>query len=214
MDMLAAGIVRRPNGLSPAEVRRYVQHLDDANSLFSLVHESFQLHYLTHRGVTQADIGTMTEHHRRLGQDALADMLQHVLLVGEGSCMILVNPTAAPHTELSKMIVLYARRAEDKYDVICATATQTKTLSKDKVACAMGGSIAMGGLGSVIVWAAAAPHPIAWGVSIAGTLACASAGKAAYDYNAVMENVVAGYICKELEDMGLIQLADDHVRLL
>merc|ERR1719498_987309 len=128
--------------------------------------------------------------------------------------MILVNPTAAAHAELSKLIVLYVRREDNKYDVIAARATQKKSLSPEKIAVAIGGSVAMGALGTLVLYSASAAHPIGWGAAIAGTLATASGSKAAYDYNASMQNVITGYVCKELEDMGLIQLADDHVRVL
>eukprot|EP00419_Tripos_fusus_P001477 CAMPEP_0172677154 /NCGR_PEP_ID=MMETSP1074-20121228/14474_1 /TAXON_ID=2916 /ORGANISM="Ceratium fusus, Strain PA161109" /LENGTH=197 /DNA_ID=CAMNT_0013494939 /DNA_START=64 /DNA_END=657 /DNA_ORIENTATION=- len=192
-------------------LRQYIDHLEHANSLYSLVHESFELYYHQHRGVTQADMNMMVVMHRSRGQDSLADALSQVLLLGEGSSTLVVNPHDSPHTELSKMLVVYARRDNQTYDVLVAKASQKKRIAPEKIACAVGGSLAVGGLGAVILTAASVQNPLSWGLGVAGTLATASAGKAAYDYGGTMENVVAGYICKELLDMGMIKLFHDHI---
>merc|ERR1719313_1555082 len=147
--------------------------------------------------------------HREKGEDALADMLGTIQLLGDGSSTIVVNPNDSPHTELSKLLVVYARRENGKYDLIVARATQKKSLSPAKVASAIGGSCGVCALGGAILYAS---NPLGWGVlAIGASLLTASGGKAAYDYNKSMENVVAGYICKELKDMGMIQIANDRV---
>lgn len=68
-------------------------------------------------------------------------------------------------------------------------------------------------MGSLALHAASASNPVGWGVTVAATAATASRCKAAYDYNTTMEDIVAGYVCKELEGLGRLQVSDDSIQL-
>ena len=208
-------LLHRPLGFSPAEIDRFLEHTKQTQALFNMAAESFQMLYEQFNGVTSDELGDLRQKYERRGEEQLAEMLGSVSLMGKGSCMILVNPEDSPHTNLTKFFVLFARRDDQTYNLIVAKASQKKTIQACKVAAALGCSCVTGTvLTAAIRTAATGGNPVVIGLLTGAALAAMAGSKTAYDYNRVMDNVITGYVCKELQELGVIKVSNDSIILL
>ena len=207
-------LLHRPLGFSPAEIDRFLEHTNQTQALFNMAAESFQMLYEQFNGVTSDELGDLRQKYERRGEEQLAEMLGSVSLMGQGSCMILVNPEDSPHTSLTKFFVLFARRDDKSYNLIVAKASQKKTIQASKVAAALGCSCLTGVLTGVFLTTATGGNPVVGGLLTGAALAAMAGSKTAYDYNRVMDNVITGYVCKELQELGVIKVSNDSIILL
>lgn len=192
--------------LSGEDVAAYYAFLRDQKVLTRLVTDTFTIIEQSHRGMTQEDLSGMVAHHRARGNTIEADLLDQVFLVGEGSAMFLQSVPAS--NEFVNVILIYAERADGKYDLVVAKGEQKKTFDRTKLCAAGGAALGLGAGGTALAhYAGAAFGPaVGTGLTIFTLFSGGTAYKLHHDYNEPIQNVVNGFLLNSLERKGLIAI--------
>ena len=77
--------------VSAKDVADYVKFLQEKDVLTQMVNDSFHIMEWAYQGVDQDELQRLVLHHRHKEEDLLADMLQNVFLVGEGSSTFIAS---------------------------------------------------------------------------------------------------------------------------
>merc|ERR1712032_851986 len=167
--------------------------------------QSFKFDFEVFRGITQAEFVLLSEFRRKAGEDALADILDQILLIGEGGKKLVTS--VSPDSRL-KQIIAYGARDDGKFDLIVARGVQTKALNWGKIAGFTGVSAGLGVLAYLATGSGSA------GCLVGGAGITATAGKSIYDNSQEMPDVTSGYILQQLENQNVISLAGGRIELL
>ena len=183
------------NYLSLNQASDYMGEIKKNNNLFTLIRESFKLKFDLTKGVTKDEMPEVVD---GTTDPDLKNALKSIKLIGDSKTLFTLDNTE--RKAYRKALVIYGRRADEKYDILVVYATQVKELAVDKlVACGLG-SVCAGILAGVITM-----NP-AVGVSTAVVLSTASGAKAAYDYTQDMPDVLCGYILEELIQKQILKI--------
>lgn len=184
--------------ISQNEVSKYVEVVEKSKGLFSLVEESFHFDVHTYRDITDQELQIISE---RISDNVLKTLASQTVLVGENGVKY-GNRTSDKDIGFKTAFIAFRRNSNGKYDVVYCTAEQTREINWKKIGyttvisggVALAVSAAMPGVGLVI------------GGIVVGTAACLPASLGYYQNYFEMQNVVIGYIGKELADRKLLLL--------
>ena len=185
--------------ISHDEVSKYAEVVDKNNGLFSLVKDSFDFNVHINRGITDEEFQTIS---KRIPDDLLKELASQTVLVGDPGGAKYANRTFDEDMRFKSAFIAFRKNPNGKYDIVYCTAEQTREINWKKIGyttvmaggVALAVSAAMPGVGLVI-----------GGVTIAAA-ACAPAAIGIYQNYFEMQNVVIGYIGKELADRQLLLL--------
>ncbi|CAF0719059.1 unnamed protein product [Adineta steineri] len=188
--------------ISQDEVTKYVDVVEKSNGLFSLAKESFHFDFNVYRGITDVELPTIGG---KISDELLKNLVSQIVLLGENGVKY-ANRTLDNEKGFKTAFLAFRKDRDGKYDVVYCTAKQTKEINWKKIGyttviagtTALAMSVAMPGVGLVI-----------GGLIVSGTAAI-TAGTATtlgcYQNYMDMQNVILGYIGKELSDRKLLVL--------
>ena len=200
--------------VSAKDVEDYVKFLQEKDVLTRMVNDSFHIMETAYQGVDQDELQRLVLHHRHKEDDLLADMLQNVFLVGEGSSTFIASVPS--NNVFVNVVLLYARRQDGKYDLLIAKGEQKKEVNMTKMGAAAAGVSGLGaGTAALAFGCGASLHPaVAAGAVVFLVAGCGAACKTYDDYNEPIENVVNGFLLSSLESKGLIEISHrDGIKL-
>lgn len=195
-----------PGTLSGEDVAAYYDFLRQHDVLTRLVTDTFTIIEQAHKGVTQEDLGSMVAHLRSRGETIQADLLDKVFLCGDGNSVFLQSVPAS--NEFVNVVLIYAKREDEKYDLVIAKGEQKKKIDNAKLCAAGGAALGLGaGAAALAMTAGAAFAPAATaGALVATAFAGGTAYKVCQDYTEPIQNVVNGYLLNSLARKGLIDI--------
>jgi len=190
--------------ISQDEVSKYVDAVEKSDGLFSLAKQSFNFDFKVYRGITDRELQTIAG---RIPDNLLKELVTQIVLIGENG-LTYANRTLDNDMGFKTAFSAFRRNSDGKYDVVYCTAKQIREINWEKIGygtviaggTALAVSVAMPGVGLVIGGAIV-------GATAAAT-ACTAAAIGAYQKNYIeMQNVILGYIGKELSDRKLLLLS-------
>ncbi|CAF0879266.1 unnamed protein product [Adineta steineri] len=185
--------------ISQDEVSKYIDVVEKSNSLSSLAKESFHFDFNVYRGIITAELRTIGE---EISDNVLKDLVNETVLAGK-SGITYANRTLDDGKGFKTAFLAFRRIDDGTYDVVYCIAKQTKEINWKKIGYTtviVGGmviatSVATGGVGIII------------GSAIIVGAGAAATVTGAYQNYMDMQNVLLGYIGKELSDRKLLLLA-------
>jgi hypothetical protein len=189
--------------ISQDEVSKYADVLEKNDGLPALAKQSFDFDFNVHRSITDREFQTVAE---RISDKLLKKLATQMVLIGENGVKY-SNTTLDDDIGFKTAFFAFRRNSDGKYDVVYCTAKQIRDINWEKIGYATviaGGtalavSVAMPGVGLVI-------GGVIVGATAAAT-ACTATAIGAYQKNYIeMQNVIIGYIGKELSDRKLLLL--------
>ncbi|CAF0847877.1 unnamed protein product [Adineta steineri] len=193
--------------ISEDEVAKYVDEVEKSSGLLSLVQESFHMDFNVHRGIIDEELETIG---RKISDELLKNLVSQIVLVGENGVKY-ANRTLDNETGFKTVFFAFRRNLNGKYDVVYCTAKQTRDINLTKI----GYTALVAGTAATIL-SVAVPYvgiPVTLkmaatyvsGAVVAAT--CAAAGIGNRQKHMELQNVLLGYIGKELSDRKLLRFS-------
>ena len=185
--------------ISQDEVSKYVDVVEKNNGLFSLVKESFDMDFHIYRGINDQELQTAS---RRIPDKLLQKLVNQIVLIG-GNGVKYANRTSDNGVGFKTAFIAFRRNFDGNYDVVYCTAEQTREINWEKI----GFTTVIAGTTALAVSLTMPGVGFALGSVIVGATAAAPTGIAFVQQNFMeMQNVVIGYIGKELSERKLLVL--------
>ncbi|UJR29484.1 hypothetical protein I4U23_010696 [Adineta vaga] len=206
---------------NPLEASKYLEKLESDKKLGTLIRYNHKFDWSKNEGLEENEVKIManrcqSKELKGLYESALKTLTnndQSTLLVNDGN-----NNDMSQSNRLRKSYVLYAERKNDKFNIVAASAIQTKEFDWEKIK-TMGltsllGFTAIGtGIGAAIGSFAGPAGTLAGSVvggSIGGAVSASGmVGKVYSDYQQQMPEAVYAYIFQELQEKHLLQINDN-----
>ena len=210
---------------NPLQASMYLESLRRDQKLMTLIRYNHQFDWNKNEGLKRDEVKMVASRCRdlelrklyELALETLTNNDQSTLLASNGSN----NDVPQPNT-LRKSYVLYAEQRDDEYNIVAASAIQTKELDWGKTATvALTTFLASASAGAVIGAAAGSligPVGSFVGGVVGGSVGGAAgasgvAGKAICDYRQIMPEAVYAYVLQELQEKQILQITDDKMTL-
>jgi hypothetical protein len=187
------------------EVQQYTDQVKRTSGLFSLIQESFDFDFGEYRGVTEADLATIS---RRISDQQLKDVISEIALVGDGPAKS-SDKSVVNGKGYKKAFFAAKKRSDGKYDVVYCTATQIRTIDWEAIGWA---TLVAGGIATGVAVALPGVGVVAGAAIVGGTAAATAAtggivGALQKKFKK-MPNVIMGYIGQELTNKNLMQIVN------
>jgi hypothetical protein len=206
-------------------VIRYIENVAAEKSIIKVVTNVFMMEKKIYRGVTEPELEKILA---REPNGEVRRMLMEITLVGDGFTSLKAGRLRSG--KMIKDMTIFAKRSNEKYDIVVATASQSKEIDSQKVVVAFGVAAALGGAAYSVVMGVclynpallavqgacpAAAHALAAKVAlgVGGIAIGGAAVKAAMDYNEALDDHVTGYMAQKLIEEGIFTIKNNQLLL-
>ncbi|CAF1292817.1 unnamed protein product [Adineta steineri] len=210
---------------NPHQASMYLESLRRDQNLMTLIRYNHQFDWNKNEGLKRDEMEKIASRCYDLELRKLYDLALETLTDNDQSTLLASNDgnNDPPQSNtLRKSYVLYAEKRDDKYNIVSASAIQTKELDWSKTMTAgLTAFLASVGAGAIIGAAAgSAIGPVGsfvggvLGGSVGGAAGASGvAGKAYHDYHQIMPEAVYAYVLQELQEKQILQISNNKLAL-
>lgn len=209
----------------PCQVSQYLEGLRKDKQLMKLIQYNHQFDWNKIEGLQGDEVQMLIKRCQDSELKNLYELALKTLTTNDQSTLLASNGSNQDPSEanaLRKSYVLYAERRKDKYDIVAASAIQTKQFDWVKITTvgltafltSISAGVGVGALVGSVVWPLGTVAGGIVGGGIGGVMATAGiATKALHDYREIMPEAVYAYVFQELEEKRILSIDNNKFAL-
>ncbi len=190
------------NILNPQQAMAYIEKVTENENLLTLMKNKITLTHDYSQGFTEAEI---KDHIEEIEDSNLRILIKKVLDLQKDETTLLTSTVQKTNNVRQTWVVQGERRGDGKFNLIEVHACQAKEIDKPKMA-------VYGITAASLACLAGTVFSPTTAAALGGAAVAAGAIKTAFDFNTCPQDIIYGYILRDLQNKNLLKFPNTNIK--